>query len=74
MKWNWYKLTLRQQQVALLVVEGKLNTFGMCRELGVSRSMFFLHLRNALKTLDIRYGRVQLAFEVGRHWKEMMDK
>jgi len=69
--WRWNELTSRQKQVALLAVEGKLNRFGIGRELGISLSGVMFHLQEIYKTLGIRYGRVELAFEIGRHWEEI---
>jgi DNA-binding NarL/FixJ family response regulator len=69
--WRWGELTSRQKQVALMAVEGKLNRFGMSQEIGVSKHTVRYHLAEVYKILGIQYGRVQLAFEVGRHWKEM---
>ena len=70
-RWNWDKLSRREKQVALLAVEGKLNRFGMGRELGISHGTIRFHLTNIYRVLGIRHGRVQLAFELGRHWKEI---
>lgn len=69
--WRWKKLTERQKQVALLAVEGKLNRFGIGQELGISMGTVLFHLDRVYKKLGIRHGRAQLAFEMGRHWKEI---
>jgi DNA-binding NarL/FixJ family response regulator len=73
-RWNWDQLSDREKQVALLAVEGKLNRFGIGRELGISFGTIRFHLINIYRVLGIRYGRVQLAFEVGRHWKEIKGR
>lgn len=70
--WHWNDLTERQKQVALLAVEGKLNRYGIGREVGVSHSTVLFHLRAVYRKLSIRHGRVQLAFEMGRHWEEIL--
>jgi DNA-binding CsgD family transcriptional regulator len=69
--WPWNDLTPREKEVALLVVEGRLNTWGIGRELGISRHTVRFHLEGVYKKLGIRFRRVQLAFEVGLHWKEI---
>lgn len=71
MEWNWNDLTKREKQVALLAIEGKLKRYGIGRELGISEGGVMFHLRNIYRKLDIRYGRTQLAFEMGRHWEEI---
>jgi len=69
--WHWDEITHRQKQVALLAVEGKLNRYGIGRELGLSLGGVAFHLLEIYKILGVRYGRVELAFEIGRHWEEI---
>lgn len=71
MRWNWNDLTKREKQVALLAIGGALNRFGIGHELGISKGGVMFHLHNIYRKLGIRYGRTQLAFEIGRHWEEI---
>lgn len=70
MKLRWKELTARQKRIALLAIEGKLNRFGIGRELGVSRSAVVLQLGKIYRLLGVR-DVIELAFEMGRHWDDM---
>jgi DNA-binding NarL/FixJ family response regulator len=68
--WRWNKLTGRERDVArLLVVRGmKRSAVGL--ELGVSRTRVNQIVEAMYRILDVS-GLTQLAFEMGRHWREI---
>ncbi len=73
MNWRWNELTERQKRIALLAIDGQLNKFGIAREIGISKSTVGFHLSNIYNTLGVKHWRVQLAFLLGQHWKEIQN-
>jgi len=54
----------------LLLVEKNMKSYTVAREMGISKSRLFQMIRVIHHVLGVS-GRVELAFELGRHWKEI---
>jgi hypothetical protein len=68
--WRWNDLTDREKKICYLRVVNGMKLFAVSQELGISRTRIMQLVEATYRILGVR-DLTELAFEMGKHWKEI---